>query len=97
MHTTRDSALIRLDIGGYVADTPGLRTLAFWDIEPEELDAYFVDISPYVERCRFGDCAHLDEPGCAVRQAVEAGSILRSRYRSYLAFREELEAAYALD
>lgn len=97
MHTTRDSALIRLDIGGYVADTPGLRTLSFWDIEPEELDAYLPDIAPYVEQCRFGNCAHLDEPGCAVRQAVERGEIAPSRYRSYLAFREELEAAYALD
>jgi ribosome biogenesis GTPase len=97
MHTTRDSVLVKLDIGGYVADTPGVRTLTFWDIEPEELDAYFVDIAPYVEHCRFGDCAHLDEPGCAVRQAVEAGAVARSRYRAYLAFREELEAAYAPD
>ncbi len=97
MHTTRDSVLVRLDGGGYVADTPGVRTLTFWDIEPEELDAYFVDIAPYVEHCRFGDCAHLDEPGCAVRQAVEEGAVLRSRYRGYLAFREELEAAYSPD
>ena len=97
MHTTRDSALVKLDVGGYVADTPGLRTLKFWDIEPEELDAYFVDIAPYVARCRFGDCAHIDEPGCAVRQAVESGAVQRSRYHSYLAFREELEAAYAPD
>ncbi|GIL08496.1 MAG: putative ribosome biogenesis GTPase RsgA [Chloroflexota bacterium] len=97
MHTTRDSVLVRLAVGGYVADTPGVRTLAFWDIEPEELDAYFVDLAPYVERCRFGNCAHLDEPGCAVRQAVESGTVLRSRYHSYLAFRAELEAAGAPD
>ena len=96
MHTTRDSELVKLDIGGYLADTPGMRQLTLWDIEPEELDAYFVDIAPYVEHCRFGDCAHIDEPGCAVRKAVEAGEIALSRYRSYLSLREELEAAYAL-
>lgn len=96
IHTTRDSELVRLDMGGYLADTPGMRQLTLWDIEPEELDAYFVDIAPFIEHCRFGDCAHLDEPGCAVRQAVDAGQILTSRYRSYLSLREELEAAYAL-
>ena len=95
MHTTRDSALIKLDSGGYIADTPGIRTLSLWDVEPEELDAYFIDIAPYVAQCRFGDCTHANEPGCAVRQAIDAGHISRSRYKSYLQLREELEAAYA--
>lgn len=96
MHTTRDSELVRLESGGYLADTPGMRTLAFWDIEPEELDGYFVDIAPYVEKCRFNNCAHTHEPGCAVRLAVEEGAVSRSRYKSYLSFREELEEAYAV-
>lgn len=96
MHTTRDSEMVRLDNGGYLADTPGMRTLTFWDIEPEELDGYFIDIVPYVGKCRFNNCAHIDEPGCAVRQSVETGGISPSRYRSYLAFRNELEKAYAL-
>lgn len=96
LHTTRDSELVRLENGGYLADTPGIRTLNFWDIEPEELDAYFVDIAPYVERCRFGNCAHFDEPGCAVREAVEAGAISPTRYASYRLLREELDAAYAV-
>lgn len=96
MHTTRDSELARLENGGYLADTPGMRTLTFWDIEPEELDGYFIDIASYVGKCRFNNCAHHDEPGCAVRQAVEVGAISPSRYRSYLAFREELDKAYAL-
>lgn len=96
IHTTRDSALIKLDSGGYLADTPGVRTLTLWDVEPEELDAYFIDIAPYVEQCRFNDCVHLDEPGCAVRAAVESGSISQSRYKSYLSLREELEEAYAV-
>lgn len=96
MHTTRDSELVKLGVGGYLADTPGIRTLSIWDVEPEELDAYYRDIAPYVEKCRFRDCEHRIEPGCAVRAAVEAGSIHRSRYRSYLSLRDELEEAYAL-
>ena len=95
LHTTRDSALVKLDVGGYIADTPGIRTLMLWDVEPEELDAYFVEIAPYVERCRFNDCTHQHEPGCAVRQAVEAGVISQSRYRSFLSLREEIEESYA--
>jgi ribosome biogenesis GTPase len=96
MHTTRDSELAKLDGGGYLADTPGLRTLTIWDVEPAELDAYFVDIAPFVPDCRFGDCTHRAEPGCAVRKAVKAGEIDRGRYQSYRVLREELEAAYAL-
>lgn len=96
MHTTRDSEMVKLDFGGYLADTPGLRTLTIWDVEPEELDAYFIEIARYVPQCRFADCTHRNEPGCAVRRAVEQGDISRSRYQSYLALRDELEAAYAL-
>ncbi len=96
VHTTRDSALIKLANGGYLADTPGIRSLTLWDVEPEELDAYFVDIAPYVPQCRFGDCTHHDEPGCAVRQAMEEGAISRQRYQSYLRLREELEEACAV-
>jgi ribosome biogenesis GTPase / thiamine phosphate phosphatase len=95
IHTTRDSELVKLDAGGYLADTPGLRQLAFWDVEPEELDAYFREIAAYVAECRFGDCTHQNEPGCAVRAAVEAGKIKRERYDSYLSLRAELEKAYA--
>jgi ribosome biogenesis GTPase len=96
VHTTRDSELVKLDNGGYIADTPGIRTLNFWDIEPEELDGYFAEIAPLVEHCRFNDCTHSDEPGCAVREAVKEGKIAQTRYKSYLGFREELEKAYAI-
>lgn len=101
MHTTRDSALIKLDSvkfgeHSYLADTPGLRTLNVWDIEPEELDAYFIDIATYVQDCRFGDCTHAKEPECAVRKAVKDGHINKSRYKSYLKMREELDAVYAV-
>lgn len=94
-HTTRDSALIKLKEGGYLADTPGMRYLNTWDVEPEELDAYFIDIAPFVELCKFGDCTHQSEPGCAVREAVKDGRISRYRYRNYLALRTEIEEQYA--
>lgn len=94
MHTTRDSEMVRLAMGGYIADTPGIRTLSLWDIEPEELDAYFIDIAPYVEQCRFGDCTHVNEPGCGVLKALKAKSISPTRYKSYLSLRDELEKAY---
>jgi ribosome biogenesis GTPase / thiamine phosphate phosphatase len=96
IHTTRDSALIKLESGGYLADTPGLRTLSIWDVEPEELDAYFIEIAPLVSQCRFGDCTHTHEPGCKVRAAVERGEVSKMRYQSYLQLREELEEAYAV-
>lgn len=96
IHTTRDSALIKLENGGYLADTPGMRNLNIWDVEPEELDAYFVDIADYVESCRFSDCTHVKEPKCAVRQAVKDGHISKVRYKSYLRLREELESLYAV-
>jgi ribosome biogenesis GTPase len=82
-HTTVSLRLVRLDSGGYVADTPGVKAFALWDIEPEELDAYFPEIRDRVASCAFSDCSHLHEPGCAVLAAVEAGEIDVERYDSY--------------
>jgi ribosome biogenesis GTPase len=93
-HTTVTAELIPLAGGGYVADTPGIRSIAPWDVEPDELDAYFREIHPHVAECRFSDCTHTDEPGCGVRAAVAAGNISPERYDSYLRLREELEALY---
>ena len=92
MHTTRHVELIPLAGGGYVADTPGVRALALFDMEPEELDAYFREIAPLVEHCRFSDCTHRQEIGCAVRAAVKAGDVDPGRYESYLRLWEEHEA-----
>jgi ribosome biogenesis GTPase len=86
-HTTTAPELIEHAEGGYVADTPGLRAIAFWDIAPEELDAYFPEIRPLVEHCSFGDCAHESTPGCAVIQAVVEGKVSPERYDSYLRLR----------
>ena len=96
VHTTRDSALIRLDSGGYLADTPGIRSINVWDIEPDELDAYFVDIQPYVLDCKFGNCTHTAEPDCGVRKAVRAGKVAGWRYRHYLELCDELRETYII-
>jgi len=98
-HTTVVRQMFPLEDGGYVADLPGLRTLALWDIEPEELDAYFPEIAPLVSDCQFSDCTHLDEPGCAVHQAVDDGRVSPERYESYLRLRfaDDLEGLFAED
>ncbi len=74
---------------GWVADTPGLKALALFDMDPEEVDAYFPDIAPLVAHCRFSDCSHTVEPGCAVKEALEEGEISEHRYQSYVRLREE--------
>ena len=94
MHTTRYAELIPLECGGYVADTPGIRGVALYDIEPDELDAYFPDIAPWVAQCQFSNCTHKHEPGCAVRQALADGHLSAHRYDSYLRLREEHEALH---
>ena len=93
-HTTVASELFALDGGGYVADTPGIRSIALWDIEPDELDGYFVEIADYAPLCKFNDCKHINEPGCAVIAAVESGDIYYERYESFLRLREEIEDLY---
>ncbi|MGE5250231.1 MAG: ribosome small subunit-dependent GTPase A [Bacteroidota bacterium] len=86
-HTTVWRQLIPLEGGGYVADTPGWKSLALWDTQPEEMDAYFRELAPLVARCQFSDCSHTHEPGCAVRAALQTGQIHPERYESYLRLR----------
>lgn len=84
-HTTVTAQLIPLECGGYVADTPGLREVGLWEVDPEELDGYFPEMRPYLGTCRYGNsCTHSHEPGCAVRDAIEAGEVDAGRYDSYL-------------
>jgi ribosome biogenesis GTPase len=90
-HTTTSARLYDLPGGVRVIDTPGIRQLAVWGVEPEELDAYFPEIAERAAECRFRDCVHGEEPGCAVREAVEAGAISPRRHRSYQRIRETLE------
>lgn len=86
-HTTVVREMFPLDLGGFVADTPGLKALALYDIEPEELDAYFPEIRQLVQKCEFSDCTHVDEPGCAVVEAISEGKIHLERYKSYIHMR----------
>ena len=88
-HTTVVPELLALEGGGWVADTPGIRAVALFDTDPEDLDAYFPEIAPLVPECQFSDCTHIVEPGCAVIAAVEAGRIHPERYESYVVLREE--------
>lgn len=84
-HTTVSALLVPLECGGYVADTPGLREVGPWGIEPGTLDACFPEFRPYIGSCRFArSCTHDHEPACAVVAAVDAGVIDRGRYDSYL-------------
>ncbi|MCE1253137.1 MAG: ribosome small subunit-dependent GTPase A [Anaerolineae bacterium] len=90
-HTTVVRQLYQLQQGGYVADLPGLRSLALWDTQPEELDGYFPDLRDLVAHCQYNNCTHQSEPGCAVRQAVDEGRVHPERYESYLRMRQEKE------
>lgn len=87
-HTTVVRELYPLSQGGYVADTPGLKALALWDIEAEEVDGYFPELRDLVAECKFSNCMHLHEPGCAVIKAVEENKVNFERYESYIRIRD---------
>ena len=87
-HTTVVREMFPLKDGGFVADLPGLKTLALWDIEPEELDGYFPELRDLVRDCFYSDCTHDEtEVDCAVHKAVAEGRVSRARYESYLRMR----------
>jgi ribosome biogenesis GTPase len=91
-HTTTHRALIQLPSGGCLIDTPGMRELKLTG--EEELDeGQFADIEDLAQGCRFGDCAHVSEPGCAVRAALDDGRLDAARWHNYLKLRDELAAA----
>lgn len=91
-HTTVGSRLIPLPDGdeGYLVDTPGLREVGMWGLPSGSLDQCFPEFQPYLGGCRFQDCQHDTEPGCAIRGAVEAGSVKPSRFESYQILRAEI-------
>jgi ribosome biogenesis GTPase len=90
-HTTVGAILHPLPDAGYVVDTPGLREVGMWGMPSTHLDECFPEFRPYLGQCRFNDCTHLGEPGCAVVAAVDAGDVSRERYESYAKLRSELE------
>lgn len=82
-HTTRYAQLLEFSSGGWLVDTPGIRQLDLWNVERGEVEGFFREFRPFVPRCKFPNCLHLDESDCAVRQAVDRGQITRLRYQSY--------------
>jgi ribosome biogenesis GTPase len=91
-HTTTSSRLYHLDGGVDIIDTPGIRQLGLWDITKEEVALYFPDLAALAVSCKFNDCSHIHEPGCAVREALERGELAQLRYDSYRRIRDSLES-----
>lgn len=89
MHTTTFSEMIELPQGGFLIDTPGIKGFGTVDMEKEEIFHYFTDIFKFSQDCRFYNCIHINEPNCAVREAVENHYISESRYKSYLNMMED--------
>lgn len=83
-HTTTFTEMHPLGIGGYIIDTPGIRGFGLFNIKKEELAHFFREIFKFSSQCRYHNCTHLHEPGCAVKDAVEKGNIALSRYNSYV-------------
>ncbi|MBD5177306.1 MAG: ribosome small subunit-dependent GTPase A [Bacteroidales bacterium] len=90
MHTTTFSEMFALPEGGWIIDTPGVRGFGVVEFDRQEVDHYFPEIFKIARDCRYGDCTHTHEPGCAVRQAVEDSQISQSRYASYLSILDEV-------
>ena len=88
-HTTTFSEMIPLEEGGWLIDTPGIKGFGSFDMEPEELTSYFKEIFHFSKDCRFSNCTHTHEPGCAVLKALEDHYISQSRYQSYLSMLED--------
>lgn len=89
-HTTVTAAMIPLAEGGFVADTPGFSEVGVWAIDRAHLDECFPEFVPQVGHCKFDDCTHRTEPGCAIRKLLDTGALNRERYASYLTIFEEL-------
>ena len=89
MHTTTFSEMLELPEGGYIIDTPGIKGFGTFDMEPEELTSYFPEIFHFSKGCKFSNCTHTHEPGCAVLKAIDDHYIAQSRYQSYLNMLED--------
>lgn len=90
-HTTRHSELITISEDTYIMDTPGFSSLLLFEPEKELLKSYYPEFMPYEGQCRFLSCAHIHEPVCGVREALEEGKISRIRYENYVTFYNELK------
>jgi ribosome biogenesis GTPase / thiamine phosphate phosphatase len=83
-HTTTGSQLYPLTGGGWLADSAGIRALAAWNIDPEDVADCFVEFRPYLGKCTYSDCSHIDEEGCAILQAIDDGEVNEIRHRNYV-------------
>lgn len=90
-HTTTFAEMHELPFGGYVVDTPGIKGFGLVDLPKEELHHYFIEFFKLLPQCKFNNCKHLNEPGCAVRKALENGDIAPTRYNSYLSMMDDQE------
>ncbi len=95
LHTTTFAEIYDLDFGGKIIDTPGLREFALMDISKTELSHYFPEMRALINECRFNNCMHISEPGCAVKKAVEEGRIYPERFFSYLNILDSMENKYS--
>lgn len=91
-HTTTTATMVPITGGGFVVDTPGFSEVGIWDVDPEGLAHCFPELASRFDECRFADCRHRSEPGCAVVAAVAAGDIPATRHEGYIAILAELEA-----
>jgi ribosome biogenesis GTPase len=96
-HTTSQVNLFRLQSGGYVIDTPGIREFGLTGLRQKELIRFYPEIAAADGRCRFKDCSHTHEPGCAIKDAVQEGRLSRTRYESYLGIYQTLPASRATE
>ncbi|MFZ4542826.1 MAG: ribosome small subunit-dependent GTPase A [Saprospiraceae bacterium] len=90
-HTTTFAEMHPLNFGGYIIDTPGIKTLAFNNMDPKHITQNFRELFEASSNCRFSNCTHRNEPGCAVKEAIETGEISELRYINYLQILEEVE------
>lgn len=90
-HTTRHSELITINEKTYIMDTPGFSSLSFFDIEKDDLKSFYPEFTPYEDRCKFMTCAHIHEPVCGIKEALQDNRINNIRYNNYVLFYEELK------
>jgi len=90
-HTTTTVELHPLDFGGYIVDSPGIRVIGIWDLCQEDLPTLYPEFRARMDACRFRNCMHIGEPGCAILEAMHEGAIARERYDGYLRIRESMQ------
>ena len=96
-HTTTFAEMFELSFGGYIIDTPGIKGFGVVDFKPEEITDYFPEFFKLKSKCKYNNCLHINEPKCAIKEAVETGEIAYSRYNSYLQMVEGDEEHYRVD